>query len=102
MLLSSHILSDLEKSAITSRSAERAAAVLREGPPDRVLRRRPPARAGNRRAAGERRPRPPPERPCRRAARPSRRAAARLYRRAHDAEIVLLLSASAETKEEIV
>lgn len=66
--------------------AERAAAVLRgKGPPDRVLRRRPPARAGNRRAAGERRPRPPPERPCRRAARPPRRAAARLYRRAHDA-----------------
>ena len=66
VLLSSHILSDLEKICDY-------VAFLRNG---RLLfceekdRRRPPARAGNRRAAGERRPRPPPERSCRRAARP--------------------------------
>lgn len=85
--------------------AERAAAVLRgKGPPDRVLRRRPPARAGNRRAAGERRPRPPPERPCRRAARPpaTRCRAGFTAGRTTLEEIVLLLSASAETKGEIV
>lgn len=85
--------------------AERAAAVLRgKGPPDRVLRRRPPARAGNRRAAGERRPRPPPELVLppellvRRDALPRGFTAERTTLE----EIVLLLSASAETKEKIV